>query len=54
MITQMTWKQFLSVTDVRAMGKLFPRELRCSSRICRKCLMEAPELRKKLLPENPV
>ena len=54
MIAQKIRKLSFIATDVRAIGKLIPRESRVTG-AHRKYLMEAPELGKKVfLPEKPV
>ena len=47
-ITQIIRKQFFCVTDVRAIGKLFPENSFCVIGVYRKYHMEAPKLHKKI------
>ena len=55
MITQIIWKQFFCVTDMRANWKINTQTINvCNWSVHRKYLVKAPDYTKEFLPESPV
>ena len=54
MITQIILKQFFNARDVRAIGKLIPRQFTCVTARSQKVPYEGAELHRKILSESPV